>query len=101
MTVRLPGLAALSATVSAILVQGRPTAEDPVSDGVVTAPMQGTVIKVAVENGQHVEMGNVLIVVEAMKMENAVTAPKAGSISGLRVVVGDSTAQGAVLLELT
>ena len=101
MTVRLPGLAALSATVSAILIQGRPTAEDPVSDGVVTAPMQGTVIKVAVENGQHVEKGNVLIVVEAMKMENPVTAPKAGSISGLRVVVGDSTAQGAVLLELT
>src|SRR5699024_3718153 len=54
-----------------------------VSGNAVTAPMQGTIVKVAVEDGQQVEQGELLVVLEAMKMENPVNAHKAGTVSGL------------------
>jgi acetyl-CoA/propionyl-CoA carboxylase biotin carboxyl carrier protein len=63
--------------------------------------MQGTVTKVAVAEGQQVEAGDVIVVVEAMKMENIVTAHKPGTVTELRVAPGDSTVQDQVLCELT
>ena len=66
----------------------------------MTAPMQGTIVKVAVEPGQTVEAGELIVVLEAMKMENPVTAHKAGVVTGLSVEVGDTPAQGAVLCEI-
>ncbi|MDV6263239.1 acetyl/propionyl/methylcrotonyl-CoA carboxylase subunit alpha [Rhodococcoides yunnanense] len=66
----------------------------------VTAPMQGTVVKVAVEEGQSVEVGDLIAVLEAMKMENPVTAHKAGTITGLSVTAGDAITQGTVLTEI-
>jgi acetyl-CoA/propionyl-CoA carboxylase biotin carboxyl carrier protein len=66
----------------------------------VTAPMQGTIVKVAVEDGQQVEAGDLIVVLEAMKMENPVTAHKAGTVSGLAVSSGDAVTQGTVLLEI-
>ena len=62
--------------------------------------MQGTVVKILMQEGQHVEQGEILLIVEAMKMENPVIAPRAGTVTGLMVSVGDSTTQDAVLCEL-
>jgi len=66
----------------------------------VVAPMQGTVVKVAVEEGQQVAAGELIAVLEAMKMENPVTAHKDGTISGLSVEPGAAVTQGTVLCEL-
>ncbi|OZC37950.1 acetyl-/propionyl-CoA carboxylase subunit alpha, partial [Rhodococcoides fascians] len=66
----------------------------------VTAPMQGTVVKVAVDEGQEVAVGDLVAVLEAMKMENPVTAHKAGTITGLSVTAGDAITQGTVLAEI-
>ncbi|TFI41341.1 acetyl/propionyl/methylcrotonyl-CoA carboxylase subunit alpha [Rhodococcus sp. 1R11] len=70
------------------------------SGDAVTAPMQGTVVKVAVEEGQSVEAGDLVAVLEAMKMENPVNAHKAGTITGLSVTAGDAITQGTVLAEI-
>jgi acetyl-CoA/propionyl-CoA carboxylase biotin carboxyl carrier protein len=66
----------------------------------VVAPMQGTVVKVAVEEGQQVLAGELIAVLEAMKMENPVTAHKDGTITGLSVEPGAAVTQGTVLCEL-
>nr|WP_296772477.1 acetyl/propionyl/methylcrotonyl-CoA carboxylase subunit alpha [Rhodococcus sp. (in: high G+C Gram-positive bacteria)] len=70
------------------------------SGDAVTAPMQGTVVKVAVEEGQEVAEGDLIAVLEAMKMENPVNAHKAGVVTGLSVSPGSAITQGTVLAEL-
>jgi acetyl-CoA/propionyl-CoA/long-chain acyl-CoA carboxylase, biotin carboxylase, biotin carboxyl carrier protein len=70
------------------------------SGDAVTAPMQGTVVKVAVEEGQQVASGDLVVVLEAMKMENPVTAHKDGTITGLAVEAGAAITQGTVLAEI-
>jgi len=70
------------------------------SGDAVTAPMQGTVVKVAVEEGQQVAAGDLVLVLEAMKMENPVTAYKDGTITGLAVEAGAAITQGTVLAEI-
>ena len=100
MTVRLPGLAALGSTADALSVRGGGVGTAAGSDAVL-APMRGTVIKVVVADGQRAAPGDVIAVVEAMKMQNPVTAHKAGTVTGLRVAAGDSVAQDQVLCELT
>jgi biotin carboxyl carrier protein len=66
----------------------------------VTAPMQGTVVKVAVEEGQQVSAGDLVVVLEAMKMENPVVAHKDGTITGLSIEAGAAVTQGTVLAEI-
>jgi len=66
----------------------------------VTAPMQGTIVKIAVEDGQQVQAGDLVVVLEAMKMENPVTAHKGGTVTGLAVSAGVTVTQGTVLCEI-
>ena len=70
------------------------------SGDAVTAPMQGTIIKVAVTDGDTVSTGDLVVVLEAMKMENPVTAHKDGTITGLSAAQGSSIAQGTVICEI-
>ncbi len=70
------------------------------SGDAVTAPMQGTVVKVAVEEGQHVESGELVVVLEAMKMEQPLNAHKAGTVANLTAEVGTTVPTGTPLLEI-
>ncbi|MFI1991197.1 biotin carboxylase N-terminal domain-containing protein [Actinoplanes sp. NPDC020271] len=63
----------------------------------LTAPMQGTIVKVAAQNGDVVNEGDVIVVVEAMKMEQPLNAHKAGTVSGLSLEVGATVTSGAVV----
>ena len=66
----------------------------------LTAPMQGTIVKVAVSDGDTVEAGQTVVVLEAMKMEQPLTAHKAGTISGLSAEVGAVVTSGTVICEI-
>jgi acetyl-CoA/propionyl-CoA carboxylase biotin carboxyl carrier protein len=63
----------------------------------LTSPMQGTIVKVAVEDGATVEAGDLVVVLEAMKMEQPINAHKAGTVSGLSAEVGAAVTSGAVI----
>src|ERR1019366_3780972 len=66
----------------------------------LTAPMQGTIVKVAVSNGDAVEVGDLVVVLEAMKMEQPLTAHRAGTIAKLAAEPGQTIAGGAVICEI-
>lgn len=66
----------------------------------VNAPMPGKILKVAASNGQAVKKGEVLLILEAMKMENEIVAPQDGTVASINVAVGDSVEAGAVLATL-
>ena len=66
--------------------------------GAVAVPMQGTIVKVLVEVGQEVEAGATVCVLEAMKMENNITADKAGTVKEIKVAPGDSVGSGDVVV---
>ncbi|MCB1300343.1 MAG: biotin/lipoyl-binding protein, partial [Tetrasphaera sp.] len=62
--------------------------------------MQGTIVKIAVEEGQEVAAGELILVLEAMKMEQPINAHKAGTITGLAAQVGATVTNGQVLAEI-
>jgi biotin carboxyl carrier protein len=67
------------------------------TNGALTAIMPGLIIKVLAAPGDTVAEGDVVVILEAMKMENELCAPKSGTVKELRVKVGDSVAQNQVL----
>lgn len=72
----------------------------PGSGAGVTAPLSGSVARVLVEEGQAIAAGDVLVVLEAMKMETEITAPTGGVVSAVLVSPGDAVSGGQVLVEL-
>ena len=66
----------------------------------LSSPMQGTVVKIAVEEGQSVDAGDLIIVLEAMKMEQPLNAHKSGVIKNLKAVIGETVASGTVLCDI-
>jgi acetyl-CoA/propionyl-CoA carboxylase, biotin carboxylase, biotin carboxyl carrier protein len=103
--VRLPS--SLAAPVAKPTAAKRPTrrstggarAKAP-SSNELSAPMQGTIVKVAVVNGDEVTEGDLVVVLEAMKMEQPITAHRSGVVANLTAVVGESVTSGQALLEI-
>ncbi|MGW4894202.1 acetyl/propionyl/methylcrotonyl-CoA carboxylase subunit alpha [Kitasatospora sp. NPDC004240] len=79
---------------------GAKKAGSAVSGDTLASPMQGTIVKVAVEEGQVVAEGELIVVLEAMKMEQPLNAHKAGTVVGLKAEVGASVSSGAALCEI-
>lgn len=73
-----------------------PAASGSGADGEVVSPMPGKILKVIADNGAHVEAGDVILILEAMKMENEIVAPIAGTVS-LSVSVGQTVDTDALL----
>ena len=69
----------------------------PANGETVTAPMPGTILAVNVQNGAAVKKGDVLMVLEAMKMENEIVPPADGTVASVNVTKGSSVETGAVL----
>ncbi|RKQ34179.1 acetyl/propionyl/methylcrotonyl-CoA carboxylase subunit alpha [Kocuria tytonis] len=67
----------------------------------LTSPMQGTIVKIAASNGDEVAEGDLIVVLEAMKMEQPLTAHKSGTLEGLDVSEGDTVSAGTVLATIT
>ena len=70
------------------------------SGDALTSPMQGTIVKVVAEDGQQVAVGDPVVVLEAMKMEQPLTAHRAGTVTGLTAEVGATVTPGAVICEI-
>jgi acetyl-CoA/propionyl-CoA carboxylase biotin carboxyl carrier protein len=101
--VTLPaGLGAPTASTGAKKATGRKRGghSAAVSGDSVTAPMQGTIVKVEVAEGQSVNEGDLIVVLEAMKMEQPLTAHKAGTVAGLSAQIGATVSAGAAICEI-
>ena len=92
--------AAAPAPVAAPAAAPAPAAAAPVAGDAVTAPMPGNILKVNVTAGQAVKDGDVLVVLEAMKMENEILAPKACTVKQVLVSKGSTVDTGATLVVL-
>lgn len=82
---------------------GKKSGSSTVNPSQITAPMPGKIIKISAPQGSHVALGDVVIVMEAMKMEYTLKAQAAGRVSEIRAQVGDQVPLGQMLakLELT
>ncbi|WTQ37132.1 ATP-grasp domain-containing protein [Nocardioides sp. NBC_00163] len=96
----LGGLAAGGGTAAKKPKRSAKKAGAAASGDSVTSPMQGTIVKIAVEEGQEVTEGDVVVVIEAMKMEQPLKAHKTGVVTGLNATVGETVANGAVIAEI-
>jgi len=98
--VAAPAPAAAPAPVAAPAAAPAPVAAAPVAGEAVTAPMPGNILKVAVTQGQAVKEGDLLVVLEAMKMENEIFAPKSGTVAQVLVQKGSTVDTGATMVVL-
>ena len=91
---RVPASSAPAAPVAPV-AGSKPVNEDKVC----RSPVSGIVVRVAAQVGQSLQSGDILVVLEAMKMETNITAPSAGKIAAIRVNQGDSVQAGQVVVE--
>ena len=106
--VSLPATLAMPLARAAVAGGARPARRKPAKRGgaaaiggaALASPMQGTIVKVAVEDGQKVEEGDLVVVLEAMKMEQPINAHRAGTVTGLSAEVGATVSAGAVICEI-
>ncbi|MET9268793.1 biotin carboxylase N-terminal domain-containing protein [Kribbella sp. NPDC003557] len=100
------GLGALGATTAAAGSKKKParraggTKNSAASGDSLTSPMQGTIVKIAVEEGATVAEGDLIVVLEAMKMEQPLNAHKSGTVTGLSAEVGATVTAGAAICEI-
>ena len=89
--------AAPAAPAAAPAAPAAPAAAAPAGGEKITSPMPGTILSVNVQNGSAVKKGDVLMILEAMKMENEIMAPCDGTISSVSVSKGTAVESGALL----
>jgi acetyl-CoA/propionyl-CoA carboxylase biotin carboxyl carrier protein len=98
----MPDAPAGAVTAEAATRRRRPTPASSsgggASNGTIAAPMQGTIVKILVAEGDEVEVGQGVLVLEAMKMENHINADRAGTVREIRVAAGDTVGTGDVLV---
>ncbi|MGV9693190.1 biotin/lipoyl-containing protein, partial [Streptomyces sp. NPDC003444] len=104
--VSLPSSLGMSLARTGLAADARPRrravrgSASAVSGGTLASPMQGTIVKVAVEEGQEVKEGDLVIVLEAMKMEQPLNAHRSGTVKGLTAEVGASVTSGATICDI-
>lgn len=103
--VQVEEVGASSAPVAAAPVAAAPAAPAPAAPAAegkpVAAPMPGTIVSVNVTQGQAVKSGDVLVILEAMKMENEIKAPADGTVASVNVNKGESVDSGQTLVTLS
>ena len=95
-----PAAATAPAAAPAAAPAPAPSAAEIAAGERVNAPMPGNILKVAVNAGDKVKAGQILVILEAMKMENEIVAPKAGTVAQVVVKVGEKVDTGATLVVL-
>ncbi len=95
-----PAPAAAPAPKAAPAPAAAPTAAPAAGDTTVSAPMPGKIVKLVASVGQAVNAGDVLLILEAMKMQNEITAPAAGTVKSFAVNAGDSVKPGQTMVVL-
>lgn len=98
-TPKLVRARAVPSQESGATIQSSKPVPAPSGNG-VNAPLPGTILEVKVKVGDEVKVGDTLLIMEAMKMENNIKTNKAGKISDLKVNVGDSVLEGDLLVEI-
>ncbi|MCH5306566.1 MAG: biotin/lipoyl-binding protein [Prevotella sp.] len=94
-------VAAAPTTVPPATPAAAPTpAGAPITGNIMKAPLPGTITRIPVKVGDKVNVGDVVIVLEAMKMQNNIEAEYAGTVTAINVNAGDSVMEGAVLLTI-